>query len=299
VHLALSVVGLPDGDLVEHPIAEPRRGLTGLGHGVVPCTTQLKDFRLVHPAESVVGHHLGTCRAPGGEGIGPGRGGGDQVGVAAEDDCVAVEDSARDRRMRAGPDSQQKLVGEFQSFVRTAQHDQRVRLLVAGQRGEVRVSEAVGDPGRLRRVGQCGLPVSLAHLSQPDWDQQVAALGAVLTVLVDQAPGRREPPARERHLTLVHEAVPDPEASPRGHRQITGREVEAVRTHERRDVLLVPAEHVRRVAEALQVVGGERARGVHFGQPGMTLSPVALGAGTPGLVEQGVQIGHALIIDPL
>jgi hypothetical protein len=30
----------------------------------------------------------------------------------------------------------------------------------------------------------------------------------------------------------------------------------------------------------------------------MTLSPVALGAGMPGLVEQGVQIGHGSIMDP-
>jgi hypothetical protein len=219
------------------------------------------------------------------------------VGGAAEDDRVAVEDAANDRRVLAGPDRQQELVSELQSFVDPAKHDECPRLLVAGQRGEVGVCEAVRDPGRLLRIGQSGPPVTLAHLPQPDRDQQIATLGAVLTVLVEQSRGRPKPSTRQRHLTLVHEAVPDPERRPSRRRQVTGRELEVVGTHERRDVLLVPAEHVRRVAEQLQVLGAERAHGVNLGQPGMALSPVAPGASTPRLVEQGVQIGHASIID--
>ena len=56
--LALSVVGLAAGELIEHSLREPLGRPPRLLQGVLPCAAKLHDLGAMDEAETVVGDHL-------------------------------------------------------------------------------------------------------------------------------------------------------------------------------------------------------------------------------------------------
>ena len=279
--LPLSVVGLAAGELVEDAPREPLGGSPRLLQGLLPRAAQLHDLGAVDEAETVVGDHLGLALAPPRQRLGPLPGVAELVGVATEGDRVAVDDPGDDRRQLARRGGDQDLVDQPQALGDPPVLDQRATLVVPREPQEVAIAEPLSDLGGLGRGGMGGLVVAASHLLQPDGDQQIAALDAVLLDSFEQTPPAREPSTRSPALAPEQQVVADPERAAGSGRHLLRFEVRMVGTLQSADVVVVTAEHVRGARQELEIPRVERRGPIRAGQRLERFAPRTLGVGRP------------------
>jgi hypothetical protein len=106
-----------------------------------------------------------------------------------------------------------------------------------------------------------------------------------------------EPPARPHGLAPEQRVVSDPERAADRPIDVAGGEVRGVRTLERADVVVVPAQHVRRPREQLEIVRTQASRRVGRRQPLIRVAPGRRGVGPPAPVEVVGCTRHARIIE--
>lgn len=85
-------------------------------------------------------------------------------------------------------------------------------------------------------------------------DQEVAALGAVPVLALEQTFSATEPAGRRPHIPAEHQVVTDPVRAAHGPRDIPGVEVGMMRTLESAHVLVVAPQHVGRRREQLELL---------------------------------------------
>ena len=159
-------------------------------------------------------------------------------------------------------------------------------LLLARERDQVGIAEALADRGGRGRGGARGVGVAGGDVAQQRRDQQVAPLDAVLPRALERALRRARTIRPPAGLAAQQEAQADPErAAHRGQRR-AGLLVEPVRALEVAPVLVLAAEHVGGGGARLEVARPERGDG---GQRVVALQPRSARAG----VATTLELAHA------
>ena len=132
--------------------------------------------------------------------------------------------------------------------------DEGVTLLVHPDGDEIPIREVRPDLGYLRRGFVRGRMVASDRVTHQDRDQQVASLGAVALLALEQALPAPEPSGRRAHLPAEHQVVSDPVRAVHGLRGVAGVEVDLMRPLESADVFVVAPNHVGRRREQLELL---------------------------------------------
>ena len=167
-----------------------------------PGPVQLHDLGPVHEATAREGHGIGLLLAPAGQGRRPLAGAAQLVDLLAGRDHAAVDEAGGDRRQLAGRDRDHGLVEQPETFPDLPVADQHVALAVQGEGDEIRGRRS--DVADLRGCGcsRCRLGVLTGGLvPEHDRQQQVALLGAVAPVLLEQPLRPAEPAGRPARLS--------------------------------------------------------------------------------------------------
>ena len=157
--------------------------------------------------------------------------------------------------------------------------NQRATLVVPREPQEVVIAEPLSELGGLGRGGMGGLVVAPSHLLEPDGDQQIAALDAVLLDAFEQAPPSREPSTRSPALAPEEQVVADPERAPSSGRHLLDFKMRMVGALQSADVVVVSAEHVRSPRKELEIPRVEWRGPIRAGQRLERFAPRALGVG--------------------
>jgi hypothetical protein len=152
----------------------------------------------------------------------------------------------------------------------------------------LRVAEALGDreplPRHRRRALELTRRLELEDLRQ----QQVAALGAVGRLLLEEALRPAEPAAPWPELAAENEAHPNPERIAHGGGHVPLVQPGVVGALEHGHVLVVAAEQVRGAREQLEVARRERGRAIRRRETFVRLPPGPLAIGlAPSLAVAG------------
>ena len=120
-------------------------------------------------------------------------------------------------------------------------------------RGEVGVSEAVGDPGGLGERLAGRHRITAIETLECAGHQQVAPLDAIVLPVVEQSGCPREPSAAAGELALVEQSEPEPERVPRGPDGLAQAEGLVVGASQEFGHVVVATQQVRRDAQPLEV----------------------------------------------
>jgi hypothetical protein len=294
VYLSLQVAGLAGGPLVVPLEAAPARP-PGLLERLVPRAAKSHDLGSVDEAPARKGHHVGLLFAPLREGGGPLDRPPQLVGRLAAEDHAAVDDAARDRRQLPGRDRHHRLVQEPEALLHLAPLDHEMTLVVAGERYEVPVTEALADPDCLRRHCDRALEIALRFALEHHRDQEVALLDAFTALAIHEALRSSEPAARAPHLALLDEVDPHPERAACRGQGFTRVQASLVGALERVVEVAVTAEHVGGDCQQLEVAGfqGRLSIGHRQGRIGVAPSPFCVELAASFDVGEGV---HRLVI---
>ena len=135
---------------------------------------------------------------------------------------------------------------------------ERASLLISRKPDEIRVAETFADLGRLRSRSEATIVVPAPHLVQPDRDQEIAALDAVLRVALEQPLGASEPARRAGRVSAEEKIVADPEGTTGRTWGLAGPDVHVMRALESGEIIVVVADHVCRPREQLEILCSER-----------------------------------------
>ena len=113
---------------------------------------------------------------------------------------------------------------------------------------------ALADRGSLHPDGVGSVGVAARIGPKPGGDQEVAALDAVTTDLVEQPVAPAEPAGRPGALAAHEQVVPDPPGAARCARDLAGIQVTVMGALECADILVVTTEHVGRSGQQLQIL---------------------------------------------
>ena len=122
-----------------------------------------------------------------------------------------------------------------------------------GQREQVRIAEALADPGGLPEdvAGRRDVPGRL--VLENEREEHVPAFDAVLLALLEQPLRAPAPAGRAAHITAKREARANPERTAQGTRNLAGFRVELMCALETANPLVFVSEQVGRRGEQLEV----------------------------------------------
>jgi hypothetical protein len=146
-------------------------------------------------------------------------------------------------------------------------------LEVQPERDQIGVTGATADLGRSLRGGQCVRVVAGHQLLERDGGQQVAVLGALLPLVLEESAGPAEPPARLREVAPRAQVEPQPACAPRGPPMIASLGIQLVGALQRPETVLDVTEEVGRGRQQLQILRGQGSRPVGQRQRGVGIRP--------------------------
>ena len=117
-----------------------------------------------------------------------------------------------------------------------------------------RIAVALADGGSFQPNCIGGVGVAARVGLEPEGNQEVAALDAVATRLLEQPVAAAEPAGRPGAFAAHEEVVPDPPGAARCAGDLVGVQVAVMGTLESADIVVVATEHVRRSGEQLQIL---------------------------------------------
>ena len=216
------------------------------------------------------------------------------VHLLAREDDAAVDDPGDDRRELLGGDRDHRLVEQGQALPCAPVLDQHVALSVDREREEVPVAEPLADAKRLACCGRCRGEVAGRLMLEHHWQQQVAALGALILVL--EEPLRAAQPARSRaDLATGGKVQPEPQRAPNSTQRLPALEVSLMRTLQPRGRLVVPTEHEGAGREKLGVGCFQRRPLLRCGKRLIRLGPSPLRISLTAPLERGLSL-HRVIL---
>ena len=241
--------------------------------GLAPVAVELEDLRAMHQAAAAERNKVGLAFAPPRQRRRPLPRPTQLVRILAGEDHAAVDDAAHDRRQLAACHRYHRLVEQAQPLFDAVELDEQMPLGVHGEREQVAVAEALPVRRRLGRelhrlvVRPHALP--LEH----DGDQQIAPLDTLASVTLDEPLRPAEPAAGLPHLAYVEEVHAEPERRPCSGQESTRVQMLAMDSLADRRVLVVPAEHVGRRRQEVEVLNGEGRRRVRLREQAVGLLP--------------------------
>ena len=109
-----------------------------------------------------------------------------------------------------------------------------------------------------------------------DRQQQIAPLGALILLVLQQPLGARDPTGRWPHLSAKEKAQAQPECGTNGAQAFTRIEVGVMGTFKRLQIILVPTDQIRRHRQQLEILAFQSGRLI-----GCRERPVGIGPGAP------------------
>jgi len=143
----------------------------------------------------------------------------------------------------------------------------------ATERHELRVPEALADPGRLIEGGVEGCVVTREHAPDRLEQDQVPPLHAIVSAIVQQPLATGEPPAALGRLALDQRGEAEPERAPRRPRGRASAQKHVMRPRPDVGALRVPADQVGGDREPLEVLGLERRLAIRGRQLRIGIAP--------------------------
>ena len=200
----------PDGRLTRRP-GEPLARPLGFVHGVLPLAVELHELGAVHEALTAVRDQLGLRREPVAQGRRPLLRAAQIEDLLAGLDHAAVDRSREDRRDLARDDGHHHLVELRDAFRDLPERDAGLPPAVPRQRDQVRVAEPFADLGRLLEARIRARHVAFGKALHRGWQEQIPALNAVVSAVVEESGGPGQPAAAPGHLATVHQAERQPQ----------------------------------------------------------------------------------------
>ena len=161
----------------------------------------------------------------------------------------------------------------------------------ATERHELRVPEALADPGRLIEGGVEGCVVTREHAPDRLEQEQVSPLHAVVSAIVQQPLATGEPPAALGRLALDQRGEAEPERAPRRPRGRASAQKRVMRARPDIGALRVPADQVSCDREPLEVFGVEARLAIRSRELLVRIPPGLSLERCPALFERGGR-GH-------
>jgi hypothetical protein len=175
-------------------------------------------------------------------------------------DHAAIDHTGDDGRQFPRGDRHHGFIKQPEALLDPPLLDQRVPLLVHGEREQVLITEALADLGSIGCRSVSGLPVTAGLMPQHDRHQQIAPLDAVASLAFDQPLGTAEPACRPAHLASECKVHAHPERAAHSAHRFTTVQVHVIGTLQAAQALVVAAEHEGRCCELFEVLRSERRR---------------------------------------
>jgi hypothetical protein len=230
-----------------------------------PGPAQPQDLRPVDQALAGEGDQVGLAVAPGGQGLGPLTGPAQLRHLLADVDHPAVDQARHRGRELAGDGGHHGLVQHGQPLVDVAAGDRGRSLDEQGQRDQVGLAGLAADPGRPGRGRPGGGVVSGPEQLQGRRDQQVALLGAVRRLLLQQPPGPGQPAAALGQLPPAEQQEAQPEGAAGGPPPVALAGVELLGALQGGHGVTDPAGEVGRCPQLLQLVAVQASHHTRMG----------------------------------
>ena len=187
-----------------------------------PGALQLHDLCAMHLADAGEGDHIGLALAPPGQGGRPLAGAVERIYLLTGLDHAAVHQARHEGRQLSGGDRDHGLVQEREPGFDLPLPQSNPALLVAGTGDEVRVAAALADCGGVGCGGVRGLEVTRFETLLDDRQQQIAPLGALARVALQQPLSTGKPAGRAARLAAHEQAKAEPERAADGASALAG-----------------------------------------------------------------------------
>ena len=231
VHLRL-LVECRGGGLLADPLGTLAGALRLLDR-LLPGAAQLHDLGAMHPADAGEGDHLGLLLAPLRQGGGPLAGAAERVHLLTGLDHAAIHQTRHEGRQLSRGDRDHDLVQQREPLLDLPLSDTNPALLVPGAGDQVRITAALADLGGARRGRVRSLAVAGGKLLLHDRQQQIAPLGALVLLVLQQPLGAGEPARRTALLSAKEKTQAQPECATDGAQAFTGIQVGVMGAFER------------------------------------------------------------------
>jgi hypothetical protein len=228
------------------------------------------------------GDQAGLAVAPGGQRLGPLAGPAQLGDLLADLDHPAVDRARHRGRELAGHDRHHGLVQQGQTAAdRAAGHRGRA-LEEQGHGDQVGLAGLTADPGRPRRRRLAGGVLPGQDLVHGRREQQVAVLGAVRRLLLQQPPGPGQPAVALGRLAPAEQQEAQPEGAAGGPPVVAPAGVDLLGPPQGGHGLGDPAAEVGRGHRQLELVGLQASHHTRIGVP-----PHSDGTGRANSISNG------------
>ena len=195
-------------------------------------------------------------------------------------DHAAVHQARHEGRQLSGSDRDHGLVQEREPGFDLPLLQSNPALLVAGTGDQIRVAAALADRGGVGCSGVCGLEVTQFEALLDHRQQQIAPLGALARVALQQPLSTGKPAGRAAHLAAHEQAKAEPERAADGASALAGVHMSVVGTFKCPEVFIVPTDQVCRHRKQFEILGfqwsfliGERERLERIGPGALPIRP--------------------------
>ena len=154
--------------------------------------------------------------------------------------------------------------------------DANPALIVPATGDQVRVPATLADLGGLRRGRVRSLEVARGKVLLHDRQQQIAALGALVLLVLEQPLGAGDPAGRGAHLAAKEKTQAQPECGTDGAQAFAGFQVRVMGTFQRPQIIIVPTDQIGRHRQQLEILAFQSGRLI-----GCRERPVGVGPGAP------------------
>jgi hypothetical protein len=254
-------------------VGQPLTRPPGLLDRLRPGAVQVQDLGAMHQAPTGEGDHVRLAVAPGRQRLGPLAGTPPLQDLLAGVQHRAVDRADHDRGELAGDHRHHGLVERGHGFAHPAQPHQGAAQDVQRERDQVGVASVPADPGCPRRHLLRGRVVARHDVLDRDREQQVAALGAVRRLVLQEPVGAGEPAAGLRQLSPAAQMERQPERAAGGPPGIAGLGMQLLGPLQRPQAVRHAAEEVGRGPQQLQILRRQRGRLVGQRERGIRIGP--------------------------
>jgi hypothetical protein len=258
----------------------PLAGALRLFDRISPGPPQLHDLGAMHPAGACEGDHLGLLLAPLRQGRGPFAGAAERVHLLTGLDHAAIHQTRHEGRQLPRGDGDHDLVQQREPLLDLPLSNANPPLLVSGAGDQVRILAALADRGGVGRGRVCSLVVAGGKLLLHDRQQQVALLGALVLLLLQQPLRAPEPARRAADVAAKEETEAEPECAADRVQAFIGIQPRVMGALERPQILIVATDQVGRHGQKLEIVAAQRRRLV-----GAREGLIGIGPGPPPVVR--------------
>ena len=249
-------LGLPVDGFADRLVARHRQLLersASLLAGILPGAVQLHELGPIEQALSAKRHEVRLPLAPSREGRCPFLRPPKVEDLVACLDHGAIGDPDDHRRDLVCGHGDHRLVEQGDTAFGVGQPDEGVAASESCDRGEIRVVESVRDLGGLGKGRAGRLWVTGIEALERSGHQQVATFDAIVLALLEQSRRPRQPSAGAGDLALVEQPEAEPESVSSGSDGLAEAERLVVGAREEFCHIVVSAQQVGRLRQALEV----------------------------------------------